>query len=104
MNASESGFESRVPPVATSAEQLLTGLQVAQSGSKSGTACGEKLREGQTISVYASHPARKRDFEAARVYWRCGPCFKPTLGSAELLARATLTTPQCMRRRPTCER
>ena len=43
MNAPESGFESRVPPVATSAEQLLTGLQVAQSGhDESCTACGER--------------------------------------------------------------
>ena len=94
MNAPESGFASRVPPVATSAEQLLTGLQVAQSGhDESCTACGEKLREGQTVSVYASQPAGKRDFEAVRVYcWHCEPCFKPTLGTAELLARATLTT------------
>ena len=94
MNAPESGFESRVPPVATSAEQLLTGLQVAQSGhDESCTACGERLREGQTVSVYASQPAGKRDFEAVRVYcWQCEPCFKPTLGSAELLAHATLTT------------
>ena len=55
MNAPETGFESRVPPVATSAEQLLTGLQVAHSGhNESCTACGERLREGQTVSVYAS--------------------------------------------------
>ena len=94
MNAPESGFESRMPPVATSAEQLLTGLQVAHSGhDESCTACGERLREGQTVSVYASQPAGKRDFEAVRVYcWQCKPCFKPTLGAAELLARATLTT------------
>ena len=86
MNAPESGFESRVPPVATSAEQLLTGLQVAQSGhDESCTACGERLREGQTVSVYASQPAGKRDFEAVRVYcWQCEPCFKPTLGTADV--------------------
>ena len=42
MSALEIGYESRVPPVATSAEQLLTGLQVANSGhGESCTACGE---------------------------------------------------------------
>ena len=52
MNAPETGFESRVPPVATSAEQLLTGLQIAQNEhEESCSACGEKLREGQIVSV-----------------------------------------------------
>ena len=94
INVLESGFELQVPPVAASAEQLLTGLQVAQNGhNESCTACGERLREGQTVSVYASQPAGKRDFEAVRVYcWQCESCFKPTLGVSELLAHATLTT------------
>ena len=79
--------------MATSAEQLLTGLQVAHSGhNKSCIACGERFREGQIVSVYASQPAGKRAFEAVRVYcWQCKPCFKATLEAAELLAHAPLT-------------
>ena len=57
MNASEGHFESRVPPVATSAEQLLRGLQVAYRRHKSCTAYGKRLREGQIVSVYANQPA-----------------------------------------------
>ena len=77
-----------------SAKQLLTGLEVAQNRhNESCTACGERLREGQAVSVSASQPTEKRDFETVCVYcWHCESCFNPTLGTAELLARATLTT------------
>ena len=63
-----------------SAEQLLTGLLVAQNGhNESCTACSERLREGRTVSVYASQAAGNRDFETVRVYcWQCEPCFKLT--------------------------
>lgn len=85
---------SKPETVETTAEQVLTGLQVGLTGAQ-GTCsqCGRDLHDGHCVTVYAYRTAGHDEWNPARVFCReCGTdeVETPTLGTTEVVATAFL--------------
>ncbi len=83
-------------PVLASPTQVLTGLPVGLPNSPViCSRCGNDLEEGRAVTVYGYRVADRDEWDIRRCYCDdCAPCrlHVPTLGIAELLARAWLGT------------
>lgn len=82
------------PQVPAPPTQILDGVQLAAPGTTRCQACGEHLREGERVVVYAYRPTNVARFDVPRVYHDADACrpdgLTGTLGCWDVLASATV--------------